>query len=143
MMQLDTATQILGDGSTVRALEDYRTFFRNHLRAMKRARQPQSTPLRAGLDCGRWVVNCECGGAIALHPEWQYAACLTCGREWTEIIFPTEEFMLQLEKILTMRPPGRIRKDPRRFWSWWPEETLRDLIVENVTRGWPVPEGVF
>lgn len=139
MFEFDTATKVL-DGLRPQTADDYRIGFRRHLLRMERAEWPQEQPLRAGVDCGRWVVNCVCGGGIALHPDWQFAGCFTCGRSWSKIIFPTPEFLAKVDAILRGRPPGTIRKDPRRFWSWWPEETLDDLRRQNIRHGWSVPE---
>ena len=139
MLKLDTATEIF-DSFKPETVEDYRKNFRLHMLRTNRIEQPQGQPLKAGIDCGRWVVNCVCGGGIAIHPSWQFAACFTCGRSWSSIIFPSEEFLAQLEPILKARAAGAIRRDPRRFGSWWPEETLEDLRRENIRHGWSVPE---
>lgn len=140
MLELDTATQIL-DSFSPKSLRDYRDGFRRHMMVTNRREKPQSEPLHSGIDCGRWIVNCVCGGGIALHPDWQFAACLTCGRSWSKVIFPTPEFMARLEVIFRQRPPGSIRHDPRRFWSWWPDETLEQLTAENIEHGWTPPRG--
>jgi hypothetical protein len=134
---METATTILN----VRSPEEYKARALAHLKKHKRYYQPQDEPLVAGFDCGRWVVNCACGGGIALHPDWQYAACFTCGKAWTSVQFPTPEFMEQLRRILEVRPAGSVRGNVKRFWSWWPGETLDDLRRENRRRGWPEGRG--
>lgn len=138
MMELETATQVI-DGYRPTSAAGYRAAFLQHLALYGRKERPQVTPLKAGIDCGRWVVDCECGGGIALHPDWQIAACFLCGKSWSKVEFPSKEFMKQIDEILSMRPPGSVRKDPKRFYSWWPEETIKDLIAENQKHGWPVP----
>jgi hypothetical protein len=101
---------------------------------------PQSDPLNASIDTGgRWIGFCPCGSAAALHPEWQYAACLSCGREWTVINFPTAEEFASYDAVLSLRPsdPG----DPLRWYAWHYGQTVDDLIYENARYGWPLPEG--
>lgn len=142
-MQLDTATEIL-DGvrpPKPKTVGEYRQAFLHHMEQTGRTEQPQTEPLKAGIDCGRWVVNCDCGGAIALHPDWQFAACFTCGQSWTTIEFPTPAFMKELTKILEQRPPNPLRRNDRKWlWSWWPSETLDDLRKENRDHNWQPPE---
>jgi hypothetical protein len=140
-MQLDTATEIL-DGFRPRSVSEYRMAFINHLARHGRREQPQPESLKAGIDCGRWVVNCECGSGIALHPDWQFAACLLCGRSWAAVEFPSPVFLIQLEKLFRQRPPGTLSKNVRRFWSWWPTESLEDIVAENTENGWVIPEGL-
>lgn len=102
---------------------------------------PQTDPLFAEIDCGRWVTTCDCNSGIALHPAWRYAACLDCGRSWTDVRFPTAEMLALIDAVLRLRPPGPIRKSETRWYSWWKDETVADLIRQNRRHGWPVPEG--
>jgi hypothetical protein len=106
-----------------------------------KAMMPQPDELPANIDTGgRWIGFCPCGSAAALHPDWQYAACLSCGREWTVVIFPTAEELAAYDAVLSLRPadPG----DPLRWYAWHYGQTVDDLIYENARFGWPLPEGV-
>lgn len=138
---LETATDVL-DSIRPLTIGDLKKGFKLHLEATHRRERLQAEPLKAGLDCGRWVVNCKCGSGIALHPQWQFAGCFLCGRSWDKVEFPSDEFLAKVIKVLACRPAGSIRQNPKRFWSWWPNETIDDLIAENVRHRWPVPEGI-
>jgi hypothetical protein len=140
MMELFTATDIL-DSFKPQSPEHYRRGFLEHLKRNGRKEKPQTTTLKAGIDHGRWVTKCPCGGAIALHPQWQFAACLTCGRSWTSIEFPPPELLAKIEAIVTLRARGvsAPHQSPKRFWTWSPEETLEDLRRKNRRHGWEVP----
>lgn len=142
MMKLETATEIL-DAYKPQDAGEYRIAFLDHLKRNNRKEQPQPGALKAAIDCGRWVVDCQCGSGIALHPRWQIAACFLCGRSWWQVEFPAPYFLDQLEEIFRLRPAGSIHRNPQRFWSWKPTETREDLVEENRTHGWQVPKGAF
>lgn len=53
--------------------------------------------------------------------------CRECGMV-TEIIWPSEDMVYGVERILMMRPDPSTR-------SWFPGETLNDLVWENGEHG--------
>lgn len=117
---------------------EYRRFHFERLAKTKVAPLEQTTPLAAGLDCGVWLAWCPCGAGVGVDPRWAFAGC-SCGRTWEAITWPSPALLAQLDAVLSLRPAGSIRRDPRRFYSWHPTQTVDDLVAENVRRGWPVP----
>ena len=68
----------------------------------------------AFVDHGRWVAQCECGGAESVDPDSPIFFCCSCGNRSTtgrprEVVFPKE--MERIETILLKRT------DPR--WKCW------------------------
>ena len=122
----------------VKTVDDYRAKFTLHCIEITRLtlqtlkEQPQTEPLQAVINHGRWVSSCVCGGGIALHPDWSWAACFDCGRSWSNIVFPEPDVLLSIETVLRLRPQENQ-------WSWNPPESVKDLVAENVRLGHPIP----
>jgi len=117
----------------------YRAF---HAARLKRAgvkRNPQTTPLMAGLDCGVYLAWCVCGAGVGVDPRWGFAGC-SCGRSWEQVLFPDALLLERLDAVLSLRPPGSIHLSPVRFYSWTPDQSVDDLFAENQRHGWPIPE---
>jgi len=91
---------------------------------------------------GRWVADCpdqECHGAEDTLPSpitgviglnRHRMICTNCGRTWP-VEWPMTADMIVA--VLMQRP----RKDNR---HWWPWESVEDLLVENMTHGFGVPD---
>lgn len=136
---IKTILDLDGAFARVTTVEDYRALLTARIRARRVKRDlPQPQPLYADIDCGMWSARCECGSGIALHPEWAFAACLNCGKTWTQVVFPAPAVLDEVCRVLDLRPNGKRSSD--RFYSWWHEESVADLIAENQRYGWPVPE---
>lgn len=77
---------------------------------------------------GMWAARCGyCPGAERLQRFQPYIECLDCGTV-TEVIWPTEEMVRGVERLLMMRPAPANR-------NWFPGETLHDLMLENAEHG--------
>lgn len=110
-------------------------------------------PVLARVDFGRWITDCECGGAEYVDPEEALFFCLSCGNaaaggQARPVIFPTAKVREEIEQLLLERPviegagldaverafkarpsiPGLAR-------SWNPEESVEELRVQNELAG--------
>lgn len=66
-----------------------------------------SRPVYASINTGRWIAECECGGAEIVEPSDPIFFCFSCGNACVEhaarpVIFP--ENMDELEHLLLKRP---------------------------------------
>lgn len=93
-----------------------------------------TTLIRAGYvtqayaNWSRWVARCGlCPGAEQLQPCTPHFKCVECGTV-TEVIWPTEDMVVGVERLLMMRPDPSTR-------NWHPGETLHDLMWENGEHG--------
>lgn len=94
-----------------------------------------SSLIRAGVpqvaaraNWGRWVVPCPvCPNALTMPPGVPLFSCQSCGTD-AEIVWPPEEMVHGIERLLLMRPDESTR-------NWHPGETLVDLMVENGAHG--------
>lgn len=76
----------------------------------------------------RWVARCGlCPSAEQLQPCTPYFECVECGTV-TEVIWPSEEMVAGVERLLMMRPDPSTR-------NWVPGETLHNLMWENGEHG--------
>lgn len=99
-------------------------------------------PIYARIDFGRWIADCECGGAEYVSPDEPVFFCMSCGNEDTKgdarpVVFPEENERKMIEAELVKRKVRRRRglidepdkgELPR---SWNPGETIDDLIMER------------
>lgn len=110
-------------------------------------------PVSARVDFGRWLADCECGGAEYVDPEEPTFFCNSCGNselngELRTVIFPSEATMAAIEKTLLARPvedsrgldavekamlarpviPGLVR-------CWNPGESAGELMNQNRKAG--------
>lgn len=128
MTPIETAADIL----SVPTREAYERKFRRHLSRSRKAERPQQATLAAHINTGRWVTPCVCGGGIALHPEWAFAACFDCGRSWTALVFPDAATLRMVDTVLAERFSRPGHAIPLPFYSWEPGETERDLRKQNI-----------
>jgi hypothetical protein len=110
-------------------------------------------PVTARVDFGRWIADCECGGAEYVDPEHTFFFCQSCGNQafggqLRSVIFPDEETRAQIEVALTarevddsfgkdeiqraMQAKPKIRGLAR---SWNPDESVSDLKKQNRKAG--------
>lgn len=107
----------------------------------------EGQPVLARVDFGRWIADCECGGAEAVDLSEPIFYCFTCGNGDTGgaprlVIFPKN--MKDIEAELLKRPviERRGRNEIERAFqavpavgqlsrSWTPDETLDDLKKQN------------
>ena len=78
-----------------------------------------------------WQVQCcECANTPAYDPDWQLAACFTCGAIYRQAP-PTD--WRAIERVLVCRPYLNQR-------HMLIGQTLAELVAENVEHGDPIPE---
>lgn len=122
-------------------------------RARRRGRELVEDPrtVSAYVDRGRWVADCpHCNGGIAIHPEWQVAPCGTCLRVYRRVTVPAR--WQDIEAVLMARPmlhqnwhsadvrTRRAALSGRDGRVALPDETLAELVAENLERGVPVDD---
>lgn len=104
-------------------------------------------PVQARVDFGRWLADCECGGAEYVDQTDKIFFCFSCGNsghagEAREVIFPND--IVGIEAALLERPViERIGKtDSQKAMhsvpalamlsrSWAPGETVKDLKKQH------------
>tara|TARA_Y100000310_G_scaffold295019_1_gene325970 strand:+ start:2526 stop:2936 length:411 start_codon:yes stop_codon:yes gene_type:complete len=84
-----------------------------------------SQPIEARVNMGRWIVDCECGGAEFAWDEG-FFMCQMCWNSAHKhqvrlVVFP--EARLEIEALLEQRPLLNRH--------WFPHESVVDLISEN------------
>lgn len=86
----------------------------------------QRVPARAY--CGMWIVDCErCRNAEQLDRLQPAIMCSYCEAS-IEVVWPAEEMVYSIERLLLMRPILHTQ-------NWMPGETLHDLTWENAEHG--------
>ncbi len=84
-----------------------------------------SPPVRARVDHGRWIVDCECKGAVFAFDEgiFMCSSCLNAEHkhQYRHLIFPRNR--KRIERILLERP-----LDNR---NWYLGETVTQLEADN------------
>lgn len=80
---------------------------------------------------GKWMVTCACGNCPSVHPDWRLALCFECGAIYEGVTIPGNA--KDIEAVLVERPHPSNR-------AWLPNETVDDLIAQNVAHGAKVPE---
>ena len=74
----------------------------------------------------RWNPECpECGTGVSTGRLWDEARCFGCGAVFRRVVWP--EHIDAIEKVLLKRPP--------KFRHWKPEETVSQLLAQNVQHG--------
>jgi len=98
--------------------------------------RPAGKPVRARINRGRWIADCECGGAEYVDPDEPLFFCMSCGNAVTsgrarEVIFPENRKDIEAEvmsrKVTYMGGRDEIEKQLRaepigQPRSWTPEE---------------------
>lgn len=123
---------------------DYRSFLsifhaKSGLGPLPRVDNDNMGPdLEATVDLGRWLVECPiCMSAVVLDDEDLLFICPSCGLDdqWSRVIMPARR--TDIEDVLLLRP-GFREANTSRFW--FPNETVLDLLFENVLHGADVPD---
>ena len=84
--------------------------------------------VQAYANWSRWVAQCGlCPWAKTLQRFEPVMECPLCGTV-TEILWPSEDMVKGVERLLLMRPSPANR-------NWMPGETLHDLMFENGAHG--------
>ena len=83
-----------------------------------------SGKVKARIEGGFWISDCECKAGNAVHPEWPRARCFACGAVHL-VKFPKAQN--EIEALLLARP------QTARYWA--PGETVSDLRAENKRNG--------
>lgn len=82
-------------------------------------------PLKARVNYGRWIVDCECNGASFAFDEGIFMCATCCNgqhkHQYRRFVFPKNR--KDIEVILLQRP------EPNR--NWYPGETIAKLKAEN------------
>lgn len=112
---------------------------------------PEGKPVASFVDFGRWIAQCECGGAEAIDPDAPFFYCLCCGNPENEgkprpVILPEDWQAIERELL---RRPVRMRGGRNAYEratmaeaaivveagplsrSWTPDESLEDLKRQN------------
>lgn len=109
-------------------------------------RDRRARPLAARVNHGVWIVACPCeqpglpSPGMALWPSIPWMWCVRCRNhetrgKWRPVAVPPAEVRARIEAILLCRPGVSDR-------NWEPDETIAELIRQNVEHGDPVPEGI-
>ena len=92
-------------------------------------------PVKARIDFGRWIAECECGGAEAVDPKDAVFFCVSCGNAKTsgklrKVIFPDDYKAVEKEDmarplkrkgtgdVITQQVLAKPKGEPR---NWSPE----------------------
>ena len=94
---------------------------------------PIDAPVDAYVNRGRWIAECECGGAEIVDPITRLFMCASCfnldhKHRWRLVALPDATTSQVIEAALVMRPELRTR-------NWRPGESVADLIAQNVENG--------
>lgn len=117
--------------------------------------KPKGKAVKAEINAGRWIANCECGGAEAVDPEEPIFYCFACGNAANQgkprpVVFP--ENTDEIEVLLLQRPvtftngtneiARMVNAIPVGYpRSWRPDETIEDLKQQNREMGLPSHPG--
>jgi len=68
---------------------------------------PSGAAVRARIDQGRWIADCECGGASFVDPDFQSFMCFSCGNRENggrarPVEFPADR--AAIEAVILARP---------------------------------------
>lgn len=113
--------------------------------------EPIGKHVKAEVNFGQWIANCECGGAESVYVKEPFFYCKTCGNYDNKgkprpVKFPKN--VEEIEKLLLKRPVKQMRGIhyiERNIYaqplisddigllsrSWLPGESTKDLEKEN------------
>src|SRR5215216_7307862 len=74
-----------------------------------------------------WIADCACKNAVRLDRFQPAFECDYCG-QFYELVWPAENTVYSIERLLLMRPLPYTR-------NWCPGETVHDLMRENSEHG--------
>jgi hypothetical protein len=105
------------------------------------AAEVPSIPARVYDNC--WITDCpepNCADASFIWLATPLYMCAHCfneylGGRWRQVLVPKEEDRQQIEAVLALRQLPKYR-------TWNPEETVDELVAQNLERGDAVPEGL-
>lgn len=86
----------------------------------------EGEPLKAYINRGRWIIQCECGGAEYAWDDGLFM-CQSCfnsnnGHKYRKFVFPRNR--VRIEKLLLVRPLTNR--------NWFANEPISNLEAENV-----------
>lgn len=90
-------------------------------------------PVFARIDFGRWIADCECGGAEYVDPDDPIFFCLSCGNQAHDgkarrVVFPKNR-----EEIETAVLERRVKTVPGLDAA---NQALRSINVDGISRSW-------
>lgn len=89
--------------------------------------------IQARVNHGRWVVDCpECPSAQMGDPADPRFLCAECAAGWCKVVYPSAEFIEQLEELFRIVPQ-------QRNMNWVPGETL-DELAQSIQDGLKLPK---
>lgn len=94
------------------------------LAAVGYERHPVDHPVRAYVNRGRWVADCDCAGGIACWDQLETGTCADCGAEYP-VEWPEPDARAAAEATLSARA-----KAIHRNWLPW-KEPLPELEAET------------
>jgi hypothetical protein len=76
-------------------------------------------PVYARIDYGRWIADCECGGAEMVDPNEPIFFCLSCGNKVTsgrarKVEFPKDRVKIETETM----------QQPEGGWQSWERDKV-------------------
>lgn len=83
-----------------------------------------SRPVEARIDANRWILDCDCGGACAAHPDWPDSRCFGCGRVYAAVVFPAPSLRVEIERTLEKQSFEPMRQ-------WTPGQSLEAVREEQ------------
>lgn len=93
--------------------------------------RPSGQTVEAFVNHGRWMWKCRtCPDAQVASHEDRRAFCTSCfnqGSGWHEVIWPDDETLVRIDRLLGRRPLHNR--------NWIPGETIDNLQIDNVTIG--------
>lgn len=81
-------------------------------------------PVLAYINHGRWVADCVCNGSELI--DGPVMVCGSCGME-TPVKYPGPKTRKRIEDALSVRN--------QRLQNWHPDETIDELIAQNIDHG--------
>ncbi len=73
-------------------------------------------PVSARIDYGRWIADCECGGAEYVDPEEPIFFCMACGNKITsgrarKVVFPKNRVEVEIKTMANIEPAWQCWKE--------------------------------
>lgn len=101
--------------------------------------------VRARVDHGRWIADCECGGAEYVDPDEPFFYCMSCGNHAVggtgrPVIFPQGKLLIEIETAVLERgvedgdDPAKVfeaRAKDGIARSWNPGESVETLRLQH------------
>lgn len=115
----------------------------------------EDAPVLARIDFGRWIADCECGGASYVDPDEPIFYCVSCGSDQhggdlRPVEFPAQRAAIEQEVLARpveagigsttlaralLAKPKIVTKDGPLSRSWNPDESLARLRKQNKGAG--------